>query len=172
MPRSRPSTGCPKLNPGRPDAPILPDFDIRIASLAIDRLQIGKAVSGQPRVGRLAGHADIADGRAVVDLTADAQQGDRLVLKLDSRPDDNRFDVDLALDAPERGVFGALVGTTRPVALRIAGDGSWKTWKGNLLARVSGGEAAKLDLAVREGRYTLGGTVTASNFLTRPGCSG
>ncbi len=156
----------PKLNPGQPDAPILPDFDIRIASLAIDRLQIGKAVAGQPRVGRVAGRADISDGRAIVDLTADAQQGDRLVLKLDSRPDDNRFDVDLALDAPEIGVFGAMIGTVRPVALRINGDGSWKTWKGALSAKVSGQDAARLNLAVREGRYTLDGTVTAANLLT------
>lgn len=156
----------PRLNPGRPDAPILPGFDIRIGTLAIDRLEIGKAVSGQPRVGRLEGRADIANGRAVVDLTADAQQGDRLVLKLDSRPDDNQFDIDLALDAPERGVFGAMIGTTRPVALRIAGDGSWKTWKGNLRARMSGADAAKLDLAAHAGRYTLGGTIAASEFLT------
>lgn len=156
----------PKLNPGPPDAPILPDFDIRVASLAIDRLQIGKAVAGQPRVGRVAGRADISDGRAIVDLTADAQQGDRLALKLDSRPDDNRFDVDLALDAPERGVFGAMIGTARPVALRVNGDGSWKTWKGALSAKVSGQDAARLNLAVREGRYTLDGAVTAANLLT------
>lgn len=156
----------PKLNPGRPDAPILPAFDIRIGDLAIDRLQIGKAVSGQPRVGRLAGRADIADGRAVIDLTADAQQGDRLVLKLDSRPDDNQFDIDLALDAPERGVFGAMIGTARPLNLRVTGDGSWKTWKGQLAAQVSGKDAAKLNLAAQAGRYTLGGTITASEFLT------
>lgn len=156
----------PKLNPGRPDAPILPDFDIRIGALAIDRLQIGKAVSGQPRVGRLAGRADIADGRAVIDLTADAQQGDRLVLKLDSRPDDNLFDMDLALDAPARGVFGAMIGTTRPVALRVAGDGSWKAWKGRLSAQVSGTPAAKLDLTAKQGRYTLGGSITAADVLT------
>lgn len=156
----------PKLNPGPPDAPILPAFDIRIGSLSIDRLQIGKGVAGKPRVGRVAGRADIRDGRAVVNLTADAQQGDHLVLKLDSRPDDNRFDVDLALDAPARGVFGAMIGTTRPLTVRVTGDGSWKAWTGALLARVSDQDAAKLDLTVREGRYTLGGTVTAANLLT------
>lgn len=156
----------PKLNPGRPDAPILPEFDIRIASLALDRLEIGKGVSGKPRVGRLEGRADIADGRAVVDLAADAQQGDHLVLKIDSRPDDNLFDVDLALDAPERGVFGAMIGTTRPVRLRLAGDGNWKAWKGNLFAHVSGKDAARLALTAQSGRYTLGGTITAADFLT------
>lgn len=156
----------PKLKPGRPDAPILPKFDIRIGALAIDRLQIGKAVAGKPRVGRLAGRADIADGRAVIDVTADAQKGDRLVLKLDSRPDDNRFDVDVALDAPAGGVFGAMIGTTRPVALRVAGDGSWKAWKGRLAAQVSGKDAAKLDMTAQSGRYTLGGTITAADILT------
>ncbi len=156
----------PKLNPGPPNAPILPSFDIRIGALAIDRLEIGKAVSGAPRVGRLAGRADIADGRAIIDLTADAQQGDRLVLKLDSRPDDNRFDVDLALDAPARGVFGAMLGTPRPITLRVAGDGSWKTWAGRLSAQVSGKETAQADLTARSGRYTLGGIITASHLLT------
>ncbi len=156
----------PKFNPGPPDAPILPAFDIRIGSLAIDRLQIDKGVAGAPRIGRLAGRADISDGHAVVDLTADAQQGDHLVLSLDSRPDDNRFDVDLTLNAPERGVFGAFLGTTRPIALRMSGDGSWKTWRGALSARISGADTAKLDLAVKEGRYTLGGTLTAAHLLT------
>lgn len=156
----------PKLNPGAPDAPILPAFDIRIGSLAIDRLEIGKGVAGTPRIGRLAGRADIRDGRAIVDLTVDAQQGDHLVLKLDSRPDDNRFDIELNLDAPARGVFGAIMGTARPVALRLSGDGSWKTWQGALKARISGQDAANLDLAVKEGRATLGGTITAANVLT------
>ena len=156
----------PKLNPGAPDAPILPSFDIRIGSLAIDRLEISKAVAGSPRVGRLTGRADISDGRAIVDLTADAQQGNHLVLKLDSRPDDNRFDVALDLDAPERGVFGAMMGTARPVALRVSGDGSWKTWKGALKARISGQDTANLDLAVKDGRFTLGGTITAAHVLT------
>lgn len=40
----------PKLKPSTKKGPILPGFDIHIGELRIDRLEIGQAVGGQPRV--------------------------------------------------------------------------------------------------------------------------
>lgn len=155
----------PKLRPGKPGQPILPGFDIHIGQLTIDRLDIGAKVAGKPRIGQLSGRADIHDRRALVDLVADAQQGDRLVLKLDAAPDHDRFDVDAKLDAPAQGVFGAMLGTKRPVALRITGDGSWRIWRGKLTAQIERQQAADLALSATSGRYALSGKITASPFL-------
>jgi len=44
----------PKLKPGRPGAPILPGFDIRIGKLTVDRLRLGPDVAGSKRAVRLA----------------------------------------------------------------------------------------------------------------------
>ena len=49
----------PKLKPSRKRGPILPGFDIHIGEFRIDRLDIGPAVSGKPRSGRVWGKADV-----------------------------------------------------------------------------------------------------------------
>jgi translocation and assembly module TamB len=156
----------PKLRPGKPGQPILPGFDIHIGTLAIDRLFIGAKVAGKPRIGRLSGRADIHDRRALVDLVADAEQGDHLALMLDAAPDHDRFDMDATLNAPAKGVFGAMLGTQRPVALRLAGDGSWRTWRGHLTAQIERQPAADIALSAHSGRYALTGKITAAHLLS------
>ncbi len=147
----------PKLRPGAPDAPILPDFDIRIGRLSVERVIIRRAVAGEDRIGRIDGSADIRAGRAMVKLTADADRGDRLVLSLDAAPDADRFDISAGLNAPSGGVFGALIGTTKPLTIGIAGDGRWQDWKGRLIARSGTAALAALDLTAQSGRYGLSG---------------
>jgi translocation and assembly module TamB len=46
----------PKMNPGDPNAPILPDFDIRIDRFALENLTVAKGVIGQRR------HIDVRRG--------------------------------------------------------------------------------------------------------------
>jgi translocation and assembly module TamB len=147
----------PKLRPGAPNQPILPGFDIRIGSLSVKRLEIGAGVAGKARNGMLSGRADIQSGRALIDLNVDAAEGDRLVLKLDAEPDRNKFDVKADLNAPSGGVFGAVLGTLRPVSAKIDGDGSWKDWRGTLSADVSGVPVAQLSLAALDGHYLTNG---------------
>ncbi|MFM1981350.1 MAG: hypothetical protein RJB22_69 [Pseudomonadota bacterium] len=149
----------PKLRPARPDAPLLPDFDVHIGTLVIDRLAIEKGVTGQAQTGQLRGHADIRDGQARLALTAHATRGDHVQLRLDVVPDQNRFDADLRLDTPRNGLFGAMIGTRDPVALRLAGDGTWTQWAGQLTARRAGSEVARLALSARAGRYAVQGRV-------------
>jgi translocation and assembly module TamB len=155
----------PKLNPSPKQGPILPGFDIRVGHFAINRLVIAQGVAGGQRIGRVEGKADVRGGHAIVHLDADAAQGDRLTIALNAEPDRDRFDAEGQLDAPAGGVFGALIGTQRPVNIRLTGDGHWKDWRGGLAAIVSGGQFAKLSLTQQSGRYALDGQLVPAPLL-------
>ncbi len=152
----------PQLNPGARSGPVLPDFDIRIGRLAITRIDIAAAVAGKAQHGLLTATANIGNGRALIDLAAKTDSGDRLVVKLDAMPDQDRFDIDGALDAPAGGVFGALLGTRLPVVARITGQGRWADWRGALKANAGGEPVANLSIAARSGRYDVEGNVIPS----------
>ena len=152
----------PKLTPSGKKGPILPGFDIHVGRLAIKRLTIGEAVSGRARSGSLDARADIRDGRALVMANVRTTGGDLLSLNLDAEPDRNKFDVAGTLDAPTGGLFGAMLGTQRPVTAQLDGDGSWQTWTGTLGATASGGRVIALDLMARGGRYDVEGQIAPS----------
>lgn len=152
----------PALKPSATPQPILPDFDIRIGKLVIERMTFGEAIVRPSRTARISGHADIQGGRAKIDLDGRVAGSDRLVLKLDSAPDRNIFDVAATLDAPAGGVIGGMLGVKQPLSLRLGGDGTWKDWKGALNAQYGAGELARLALTARSGRYDLEGVVRPS----------
>ncbi len=154
----------PKLNPGDPDAPILPVFDIRIGQLTVERLRIAKGIAGAARIGRLSGKADIRDGRAMVQLAALAEGGDRLALVLDAAPDRDRFDIDTQLSAPAGGVIGAMLGTAKPVSVSVRGDGSWSQWQGSGVAIVAGKRIADLALTANKGVFGLDGRLALASI--------
>ncbi|MGQ4828184.1 hypothetical protein, partial [Enterococcus faecalis] len=54
---------APKLRPGNPDSPILPDFDIRLDRLAIDGLTVAPGLAGARRRIDFVAHADVHGGR-------------------------------------------------------------------------------------------------------------
>ncbi|UVO54334.1 translocation/assembly module TamB domain-containing protein [Sphingomonas sp. SUN039] len=149
----------PALVPSKTVQPILPSFDIRIGALKIERMTFGEGIVKPARMARIAGKAEIQGGRALIDLNGVARGGDRLVLKLDSAPDRNVFDIAATVDAPKGGVITGMLGATQPLALRIEGDGSWKDWKGALVARAGNGELARLALTATSGRYGLNGVL-------------
>ncbi|SEN27254.1 autotransporter secretion inner membrane protein TamB [Sphingomonas gellani] len=146
--------------------PILPDFDIRIGHLSVGRLDLARGVLGHTRTGRLEGQADIRHGRALVALDMAVAGSDRLHLRLDAAPDRDRFDVDFAASGGAGGILSRAAGGRAPVALRIDGNGRWSDWRGRAAGRI--GQRPVLDLMLRaqSGRYLLGGTITASPFLT------
>jgi translocation and assembly module TamB len=122
--------------PTDPNEPWLPDIDIDVNRLAIERIDLAPPVSGARRIARLVGTVHIADRRAQIVANGGTiaapgvAGGDRFALKLDAVPDDDRFDVDLKLNAPRNGMVAGLAGFKAPLAASIDGRGSWSVWNG------------------------------------------
>lgn len=156
------------------DGPLLPDLDISIGRLRVDRLVIEAPVTGERRVGSIEGQARIADRRAQLRVRAgtitEAQGpgGDRLSLVLDAVPEQNRLAVDLLLDAPSGGVLAKLVGLSEGVELRVRGRGDWQRWDGQLAANLGDDPLARLRLAARDGTFRVQGPTRVSRLLTGP----
>lgn len=130
----------PELLPGDPDAPLLPDFDIRVDKLVIEDLVIarGLATSRDERV-NLSGKVDIRKGRALIDADARLGARDRFALLLDAEPDGDKFELSGDALAPTGGVLAGLAKLDRGYAARIVGDGTWKRWRGAAVVRAEGG---------------------------------
>jgi len=149
--------------PSDPDAPLLPDLDIDIGRLAVERLVLAPPVLGSRQVLAVDGSAKIADRRAQVRLAAAARGGgDRLRVLLDAVPDDNRLQIDARLRAPAGGVVAGLAGLEAPLAIDIGGRGDWRNWAGRARARLGGEGLADLAITARDGVFRLRGP-------TRPG---
>lgn len=149
--------------PTEPNAPILPNIDIDIGRLKVDRLVLEPPVSGQRRVAAVEGSAKIADRRAQVRANAAVVGGgDRLRLVLDAVPDDNRLAIDARLDAPAGGVVAGMAGLKAPLQAQVGGRGSWHAWNGRLTVVLGGQPLASLELTARNGTFALVGP-------TRPG---
>ena len=154
--------------PGDPNAPLLPDYDIDVNRLAVDRIEVGQAVTGQRHIAKLDGEVHIADRRAQV--TANAATiaapgiagGDRVALKLDAVPDDNRFDIDARITGPANGMIAGMAGLKAPIVATVDGQGDWNNWRGRLAGTLGGQPRADLALTGRDGRFTVRGS-------TRPG---
>lgn len=145
--------------------PLLPDLDISIDLLKIDRIVFDKAITGEEQVASLEGKVRIADRRAVVDATGGTMLGDRMVLKLDAVPDDNRFDVDLKIDAPADGLVAGLMGKNAPVKAVLNGRGSWQKWDGALTAQLGSEDVADLVLTARDGTFTAKGIAAPAKIM-------
>jgi translocation and assembly module TamB len=156
---------APHTEPSKRRGPILPDFDIRIGRLAVERLMVARPVLGSPRIARLAGQADIRSGRALVDLNALVEGSDRLALRIDAEPARDVFDIDVSARGAADGVLSRMVKTQAPVSLDVTGDGNWARWRG--AAKASIGTVPVVDLALTQvaGRYTISGVLAPSSLL-------
>lgn len=165
----------PAFKPTPPsDAPLLPDVDIDIGRLRVDRFIAEAPVSGERRVATLSGTAHIADGRAQVKFDGVTVAGggrggnDRIGLVLDAVPDTDRFDMSLSLDAPTGGVIAAMAGLKQPLSVRMNGKGDWKSWNGALNADLAGQELARLALTARNGTFNVKGPTQLARLVTGP----
>lgn len=148
----------PELLPGDPDAPILPDFDIRIDRLVIDQLTIAPGViDRQAHRADLAAKVDIRAGRALVRADGKLGAQDTLALLLDAEPDRDRFDLEVTYRAPRGGVLAGLIGADAGYDARIRGEGSWSGWNGTLLAKRDDQAVAAFRIGNRAGTYRVAG---------------
>ena len=157
----------PELEPGDPDAPILPDFDIRVDRFVIDNLTVAEGLLGgaQRSVDFLA-RADIRDGKVLLDADGEFGGGDAFALLIDAEPDGNDFDIDLNWRAPAGGFLASMVGAEEGLQVTIAGDGSWNAWKGDVLAVQGGENLVDLDLYNEAGQYRLVGDIRPGGYVT------
>ncbi len=156
---------APRTRPSAKRGPVLPDIDIRIGALAIDRLVLAKPVLGTERVGRIVGRADIRQGRALVRLDALVAGSDRLALRIDAAPDRDRFDLDVRAAGARGGVLARTLGVKQALTLDVGGDGRWSRWRGRAIGRVGPARALDLALAAQAGRYTLSGQLAPDGWL-------
>jgi translocation and assembly module TamB len=155
----------PAFNKGEPGGSVLPNFDIRIDRLEIDNLTADKGVFGPRRRIDLVARADIRKGRALLDVDGRFGGGDRLLVKLDSEPDRDRFDLAVDYSAPRGGLLAGVSGATSSVRAKVYGAGAWKTWNGVIVAQRDGKDLAAMLLANRAGRYTMAGEVYPGDLL-------
>ncbi len=156
----------PELLPGDPDAPILPDFDIRVDRFEIENLTLAPGIVGDDaQRADLVARADVRKGRVL--LKADGKFGreDKLALLIDAEPDGDRFDMALDYRAPAGGVIAGLTGASAGYAARVEGDGTWKDWNGGALVQRDGRRFASFKVTNRAGTYGLLGQVAASDAL-------
>ncbi len=148
-------TRLPNLRPGNPDAPVFPNFDIRVDRFVIDKLSVAEGVAGPARKVDLTAKVDIRAGRALVRANGSLGGGDKLAALIDAAPDRDKFDVALDYAAPRGGLLAGLIGAQRDVHAIVAGKGTWTKWDGGLLLQQAGKQAAAFRLTNRAGHYAL-----------------
>ncbi|MGZ3172024.1 MAG: translocation/assembly module TamB domain-containing protein [Croceibacterium sp.] len=156
----------PKLVPGNPNAPTLPNFDIRVDRFVIDDLTVNKGLLGEERHVNFQAHAHVHRGLVKLDANGQLGGGDRFKVLINAEPDGNVFDLDLDYRAPKGGLLASLAGTRHDTRVRLLGNGTWKKWDGALVANEDGAQLAALKLVNRSGLYRISGLVQHRDYLT------
>ncbi|AKM10776.1 translocation/assembly module TamB domain-containing protein [Croceicoccus naphthovorans] len=149
----------PELEPGDPDAPLLPDFPIRIDRLELDRLYVDEAVAGIGRTVNLRANADLANGRAKLNVLGELGGEDELFVHLDASERKNLLDLAFRYKAPKGGFLAGLVGAEDDVSAMIRGDGTWADWTGGLYVTEGGEKFAAMRLTKQDAVYGASGQV-------------
>ncbi|MBA3055527.1 MAG: translocation/assembly module TamB [Sphingomonadales bacterium] len=161
---------APQFNPGDPDAPLLPNFDIRVDRFELDRLMVEQGMLGPEAAGRrrvdLVAQADIRKGRVYLATNARLGGTDRLELLLDSEPRRDRFALQLDYNAPKGGLLATLAGASDSLSARIAGAGRYRDWRGTARVDQPGANLVDLVIGNRSGRYNLAGAIHPRGFVS------
>lgn len=168
----------PHFRPTPPtNEPLLPDIDVDVGELRIDRFVTEPPVSGERRIMSFAGKVHIADRRAQIvargaTIAIEGKEGgDRFDLVLDATPSRNRLAIDLDLQAPTGGVIASLAGFRQPLSLQVKGKGDWTAWNGIFNADFGRGELARLNLTARDGTFAVKGPTRVARLFTGPTAS-
>ena len=159
-------TRFPRLRPGDPDAPLLPQFDIRVDRFELDKLTLGEKVIGQRRRIDLVSRADIRKGRVLLTVNSQLGGADRLIARIDAEPDRDKFDLVADYAAPRGGVLAGLAGANSDIRAKLFGKGKWSAWNGGLTITQDAKRFAAFRLTNRAGRYTALGQAWPDGLLT------
>ncbi|MXP25700.1 hypothetical protein GRI39_06545 [Altererythrobacter indicus] len=149
----------PQFVPGNPDAPILPDFDIRVDQFVVDNLHVDKGVAGDERTVNLRAKTNIRDGLVYFKANGSLGGGDHLAALIHAQPDRDIFKADVNIDAPADGLIANLSNSTKGFMIDIRGDGTWKQWDGAILAKQEEKRLVALALHNSNGQYTIAGQI-------------
>ncbi len=131
----------PELLPGDPDAPLLPDFDIRIDRFEVENLTLAAGLAGEgEQRADLQAKVDIRAGRALIDAQGAFGPEDRIALLLDAEPDGDVFDLSLDYNAAADGPIAVMAELDAAYRAKIAGEGTWSRWLGNAVVTRQGEE--------------------------------
>jgi len=151
------------------DEPLLPDIDIDVSRLEVDRIVFARAVAGERQEVRLSGKIAIADRRAQVSADAETiganAKGDTLKLLLNAVPEQNRLAMTLDMRAPAGGVLAAMGGFSEPLTAKLDGRGDWKAWNGTLTANLGADPLARIALTARNGEFAAKGEAQPARLL-------
>ncbi|MCB2066087.1 MAG: translocation/assembly module TamB domain-containing protein [Erythrobacter sp.] len=155
----------PNLLPADPDAPILPDFNIRVDRFVIDDLTVDEAVLGEERTVDFNAHALVESGQVMVDADGELGGGDVFDMLVHAEPDGDSFDLDLDWQAPAGGLLAGLVGAQQDLRVQARGEGGWSNWQGKLEAQQGEVQLADVDLYNESGQYRLVGEARPAGWL-------
>ena len=148
--------------------PLLPDFDVRVDRLSIERLTVAAPVLGVERKVDLQARAEVRPRVAYLSLQGRLGGGDRLVALLNDDRSQDRFELGLDYAAPKGGLLAALTGAAVERRVRVGGSGTWHDWRGSLLADGGGKRTAVLQLTHRADAFALTGQVWPHGVGTNP----
>jgi translocation and assembly module TamB len=161
----------PALKPGDPNAPLLPDIDLDIGKIEVERMLIDPPVTGYRHLLSLSGSARIDKGRAQLALDSNAiagpglPGGDKFALRLDAVPEANRLAVGMRVEAPANGFVAKLTGLNQPLVASVGGNGTWTSWKGRARAQLGGKAFADLAVGGRDGTFIVTGPVNPGMLM-------
>lgn len=157
----------PRLVPGDPDAPTLPDFDIRVDRFVVDDLKVAPGLlGGAERVIDFRAKANVRQGLVYLDADGALGGGDEFDALVYAEPDGNRFDLDLDLRAPAGGLLATLMGADEATRAWLKGKGSWTQWEGALRVDRGPETVAAFKLYNRAGTYRIIGQARPGEYLT------
>lgn len=152
----------PKLVDTGEDKPLLPEFDIYIASFSADALALGSVIAGTPQQAKISGAIDVRAGRAMLNIdAATSESGDKLILTLNAEPDNRKLDLNADIAAPKDGAIASLLGLKEDTSLTMAGEGDWDKWDGELLVNGLEQKSVELALTARDGLFGYDGNILA-----------
>jgi len=160
--------------PSDPNAPTIPDIDLTLKHLHIERFILEPPVTGKRSIVKIDGNAAIADGRAQLLVDADTiaapgvAGGDKLHALIDAVPADNRLRIDVKLDAPAGGLVDSYGKLGRPLSLSVGGQGDWHLWQGKAAATLGGQPLMDVGLTGKDGSFRALGQVMPAIMLTGP----
>lgn len=156
----------PALLPGDPDAPILPDFDIRIDRFELDDLTLAKGVIGDRQMVDFVARTNIKKGRVYLSADGGFTGSDRLHALIDAEPDGNRFDIDFDYRAPANGVLAKLTGAEEAMRARLKGQGTWTRWNGSFVTWQGRDALAAFKLRKTNDFYRITGQAYPQDYLS------